>query len=126
MKSKGASVGSLFHFALMSLVGTFRKYSLARLTSALGAKADFVNHMIGAQIGVVACSRNGRLWNGPCWLQSGRSEPWNSPLHQLAERNQESRKNGGFYRAGARCSDKQEIQRYLVFVFGTSRPSLIW
>jgi hypothetical protein len=38
----------------MSPLGNFRKYWLARLTSAFGAKADFVNHMIGAQIGVGA------------------------------------------------------------------------
>jgi hypothetical protein len=40
--------------------------------------------------------------------QSGRSGPWTSPLYQLPERNKESRKNGGFYRAGARCSEKED------------------
>jgi hypothetical protein len=39
----------------------------------------------------------------PLLAQSGRSGPWNSPLYQLPERNKESPKNGGFYRAGARA-----------------------
>jgi hypothetical protein len=57
--------------------------------------------------------------------QSGRSGPWNSPLYQRPERNKESRKNGGFSRRRALFGKGRLIQRYLVSIFGTSRPSFI-
>jgi hypothetical protein len=58
--------------------------------------------------------------------QSGRSGPWNSSLYQLPERNKESPKmEASIAPVRALFGQGRLIQRYLVLVFGTSRPSFI-
>ena len=49
-----------------------------------------------------------RLSYGSFWREAAVQEFGISPLCQLPERNKESRKNRGFYRARARGSDKED------------------